>query len=773
MVTAMAVRGGAGIKRLAACAGPLAFSLLVAVGMALGAASPAAAQTATVKIALPTALTGSGQFAGRALMEAVRFAVDEANAETDQPRVVVQVVDDRSTEEGAREAARQIAAGDALVVVGPNLTVASLAAVSLVPTAHGDDITKNATSFRTVISTGEIGVAQANYLYHVLGGRRAIVLYKDNGYGQPFAAGVKRVADRLDMRVSYHPFTSAGEREALARAAAAEPGNPAILLGMTFEDAVPTLVTLRRAHASGIIFGTATMARAAFSDLFADQPEYRRDPGFFTDGVYAVSPVILDSANAETLAFAARYAARTGQEPSWEGVQGYEVTRLAVAAARAVVNSSATSNLAVQRAAVLAYLRALNGPAHAGAGLAGPLWFTPERTRQQAGRIGRFHGNLFESAPLQLVPARNPEASEIADGTVLDLGSGQFARRQQVVYTGLYINEISRLDIAASQFSADLYLWVRYPRDAGQNAADPTDIDFPDLVRGSSDGKTLAAQGDIDDGTTYRLWRMRGDFKNDFDLHHFPADRQTLSVRLFNSHAASERVVYVQDRRTAAVAAATPVAKTASTAIASAAVAGEAPPVNGVRGVDLLGGVAAGNAFRKLTQWEPDWAGERRDNLVTHSALGDPRLVGVEGTRELSGFSLSIEVRRRVVSTLAKSLLPLGLMALIMFSSLYFPPALVKEKVTVAITAALSGAVLLAAVNAQLGSIGYIIAVEYGFYIFFLLCLLCVVSVLTAERLRAVGRQPAAALVERSGRYVYQLAVAATVATAWIIAARW
>ena len=40
-------------------------------------------------------------------------------------------------------------------------------------------------------------------------------------------------------------------------------------------------------------------------------------------------------------------------------------------------------------------------------------------------------------------------------------------------------------------------------------------------------------------------------------------------------------------------------------------------------------------------------------------------------------------------------------MALIMYASLYFPVALVKEKITVAITGALSGAVLLASINAS------------------------------------------------------------------------
>jgi branched-chain amino acid transport system substrate-binding protein len=103
-------------------------------------------------------------------------------------------------------------------------------------------------------------------------------------------------------------------------------------------------------------------------------------------------------------------------------------------------------------------------------------------------------------------------------------------------------------------------------------------------------------------------------------------------------------------------------------------------------------------------------------------------------------------------------------MTLITFASLFFPAALVKEKVTVAITGALSGAVLLAASNAQLGSIGYTVAVEYVFYAFFMLALLCVVSVLAAERLCAAGRARSAGAVEWSTRGAYAAATAVVIA---------
>jgi ABC-type branched-subunit amino acid transport system substrate-binding protein len=756
----------------------LTWAVLVALAAATTPLSlrAAAAQGTDLKIAVAAPLTGSLSIFGAPVLDAVRLAVDETNAQGQGPRIVVEPHDDHGSNDDARAIARELVGGDALAVIGPTLTTASIAAgpiyaegglVSLVPTAHGDTVTDSATTFRPVVSTSEMGEALADYLHYVLGGKRAVVIFRDNGFGRPLAAGFKRAADRFGIVTEEHGYQAVPELEKLAAAAAGAPEKPAIILGMLNDDAVPALVALRRRGNQGDVLAPDAIAQESFNAMFSGQPEYASDPGFFTEGVYAVSPMIIDSANAETLAFADRFRARYRRDPSFVEVQGYDAARLAIAAVQAAAH--AANDLTARRAAVRAHLASLDSPATAIPGLTGPLWFKPDRGRDQPIRVGRFHAALFESAPIQLVPVPRPDASEITSGAVVAIGSGHYARRQRVVYTGIYLNEVPRIDIAQSRFTADFYVWLRFARFAGPGAADPTDIDFSDLARGTSDGKLAAAQGELDDGTTYRLWRMRGDFKNDFDLHHYPADRQTLSIRFFNGRAASDRVVYVQDRRSAGKS--VRVLATRAASLGGAAWADDAPRPD--PDTPALGALVAPNAFRNLTQWEPQRASERRDVLVTASALGDPRLVGLERMRELSGFNLSVDVRRKVVATLAKTLLPLGLMALIMFASLYFPHALVKEKVTVAITAALSGAVLLTSINSQLGSIGYIIAIEYGFYIFFGLCLLCIVAVLSAERLRAVGRQSAAAVVDRTGRYVYLFVLISTVAAASLMASQW
>ena len=763
----------------------------VAIGACAIVVPPAHAQPQTVKIAAQLSVSGVRGILGGPALEGAQLAVEEANASGQTPKIELAVYDDATDPDRGRELAGQIVASDALVVVGPASTVMALASgpiyaqaglVALGTTVTGDNVTLNATFYRSAFSTSDGGEAFAAYLRYVLGNMRAAVIFKDDGYGRQFAAGFTNAALGLGIATRQYAYKDVPEAEQAAREAAADPARPAFILGSdTATEGVPVLLTLRRLGVKAPILAGVTFAADSFADYFADLPEERQKRGAITDGLYAETAMLFDSANAETIAFVERFRARFGKAPVYATAQGYEAARVAIAAARsaaattgagASAGASASAVVQARRDAVHDFMYKLNGPANAVPGLNGPIWFTPDGGREQALRIGRFQDGVLLSAPSQLVPVRNPDPAETASGAVVDVGYGHYARRQQVVYAGVYLNEITRMDIAQSRFTGDFYLWMRFARGpgAGPGAADPTQIDFPDLIRGTSDGKLLAAQRDLPDGTTYRLWRLRGDFKNDYDLHHYPDDRQTLAIRFFNANAATDRIVYAADQRS--YGAGSGVLPEGTGAAPSDGIVHAAQAAPGVAN-EALNSAFAPDAFRNLTQWEALRVLERRDSLVTKSALGDPGLVGLERVRELSGFNVTVDVRRRVVATLAKTLLPLGLMALIMYASLYFPVALVKEKITVAITGALSGAVLLVAINNQLGNIGYVIAVEYGFYAYFTLCLLCIVAVLLAERLRMAGRQQTAVAVERSGRYVFLLGLVGTVAAGVVCYLQW
>jgi hypothetical protein len=296
---------------------------------------------------------------------------------------------------------------------------------------------------------------------------------------------------------------------------------------------------------------------------------------------------------------------------------------------------------------------------------------------------------------------------------------------------------------------------MRFVENAGPISFEPSDIRFAGLSGGSFNRASPSEQRQMVDGTTYRLWHVEGEVRNEFDLRRFPFDSQILRLSFYNSRADADRVVYVLDRGS----------------LHSGGRQTLLPNADDDLGANATSGsVVAPTAFRQLTQWMPVWASERRENLVTDSPLGYRYASGTGRSRELSGFVVELDLQRRALATASKNLLPLIIMTIIMFASLYFPPALVKEKVTVAITAALSGAVLLTSINTQLGNLGYTILAEYVFYVFFALSLLCILSVLSAERLRVAGAKDRALRIERWTRAGFvSTVVAVLLGAGWVV----
>src|SRR5271166_2248204 len=204
----------------------------VAIGVAATLASPVATSAETLKVAATFSLTGPNVTSGVPVLDAVRLAIEEANASGDGPRIDLDTNDDRSNDDGAREAARRIAASDALVVIGPGSTTSASVAgpiyanaglAAIVPYAAGTGGPASPIMFRAIFSTHDMGEALAHYPRHVLGGTRAVVIFRENGYGRPIATGFGRVAEQLGITVAYHTFTKPEEAAEFARQAAADP----------------------------------------------------------------------------------------------------------------------------------------------------------------------------------------------------------------------------------------------------------------------------------------------------------------------------------------------------------------------------------------------------------------------------------------------------------------------------------------------------------------------------------------------------------------------
>ncbi|WP_018616603.1 hypothetical protein [Segetibacter koreensis] len=115
----------------------------------------------------------------------------------------------------------------------------------------------------------------------------------------------------------------------------------------------------------------------------------------------------------------------------------------------------------------------------------------------------------------------------------------------EVAKVGVLFVNISELDMSDNSFHADFYLWCRW-----KGTINPLkNIEFSNLEDEWSFSDTDLHDSAIllKDSFYYNSFHVRGKFTHNFKLHHYPFDKQEISIQLKNSIYTSDELVYSAD----------------------------------------------------------------------------------------------------------------------------------------------------------------------------------------------------------------------------------
>ena len=121
-----------------------------------------------------------------------------------------------------------------------------------------------------------------------------------------------------------------GSMDGALDAAAQEPGPGVIVVGAAPDFSADIVKALRRHGIKGTIITSQGAARESYLQNFANEPEEKAHPGFFSENLYAASSLMFDSAGVAAQAFAADYKAKAGTSPSWVAGGAYDAARLMI-----------------------------------------------------------------------------------------------------------------------------------------------------------------------------------------------------------------------------------------------------------------------------------------------------------------------------------------------------------------------------------------------------------------------------------------------------------
>lgn len=540
-----------------------------------------------IHIAFVGPLSGSGAPEGTALLQSVKLYIDEVNRNggVNGRQIVLDEYDDQNTPIKAKEQALEIVKqNQAVAVIGHYYSSCSLSAGEVYQQSEIPAITPGSTNvkvtednpwyFRTIFHDDLQGRFMANYLKKVLQYNTVTIIHHDDAYGKDLARAFKDTFQNLGAEVK-HEYKFQGNDanltwtlQQIVDDLATQKDTGFIFLGTYALEGVELVRLLKDKGIKNPIIVPAAFDSKTFQEGFDNYPEEKKNPGYYTNGIYITTPLIFDTANEKAQKFKEEYQAKYQEEANLRTPFAYDAAMLLISAIKNTGITGQPPTIQDDRKTIREYLAKIDNSSEAIEGTTGYNYFNDKGDAQKTVAMGVYKNNNIISALVQLQSVRNPNEIQNLDkateeGRVIDIDE-QYFYKTNVVYVGVKINEITDFDLENLTFIVDFYLWFRFqgnikPQDIEfLNAVEPFDLepDKPTLVNTitatTPDTKETTPPArlikvETQDQITHRLYRIKSNFKADFLPTNYIFNQHSLGVSFRHRDLTRNNLIYVTD----------------------------------------------------------------------------------------------------------------------------------------------------------------------------------------------------------------------------------
>ncbi|MDM8523241.1 ABC transporter substrate-binding protein [Desulfococcaceae bacterium HSG8] len=523
----------------------------------------------TMYIAFAGPLSGK---AGKIMTQAIQLYFDEINDKGGirEKKLVLDMFDDQNNADMAKQSALKMAEQNrALAVIGHWYSSCSISAggvykIYKIPavtpgSVHPDVARDNDWYFKTIYSINTPGMFLAYYIKKVMQNDSAYVIHEDGIYSS-LSSIFKETAREvdLDVRGSWefkvsHAKLNRRLRDIVSELQAKKDSTSIIVLSVQAPEGVKIIKLLKDAGIENPVIGPSSFSEETFLNGFRKFPKEQQEPGYYTDGIYVMTPLIFDTANQEARRFRETYKARYREEPDWSAAFAYDAAKVIVKAIQQGDIQGRPDTLSDDRKKIRDYLANLTSAKSAVEGTTGLNYFNEYGDAQKPVSIGVYKHNEIISVLTQLRTARNinkisdTEAADAAD-RIISVGD-TYMYKTQIVYTGMDIRKISDLDLDGLTCKMDGYLWFR----CKSTTLDVGDIEFLNAVmpiETDNSAQKVSFQlvrEKIGSHQAYRLYNFKGQFKVDFHRVQHAFGLHSLGVSFRHRDITADNLIYVVD----------------------------------------------------------------------------------------------------------------------------------------------------------------------------------------------------------------------------------
>ena len=515
----------------------------------------------TLQIAVVGAFSGTAKAKGQKMLNGVKLYIDEVNRQggLNGRTIKLRIFDDHNDRKKAMQIAERIAAdkeiflvlghlaGDTSKVAGSIYKKYNIPVITA--SAKLNDITnKNEWYFRTIANHSTQSEFLITYVNKILKFKSGCIIYNHkSAFGLSLMRSFTKRAQELGMNIKkkfpYDPKSktlhSDLQRIVTQIRSINEPG--AIFLATDVSESI-TLISLLKSSGAYTFIGHDHMAMDTYADKFAKFPMETTQPGYYSDGIYAVSSFIPEIANTKGQLFQQTYVRAYDSKPDWLAACYYDAAFLAVETLKRA--EPMPGFIRRSRREIKEILAGMRTPEDGVAGITGFLYFNNQGDASPPPFIGFFNKQKFIPAFSQYVLQPGGQKNDdtfkkVVKGDLVLLGSN-LLKEARIVYCGMELNHISHLKLKDSSYNADFYLWFRYKGDFNPqniiilNARDPIKL-----------GQPLSSVKIKD--MTVEAYHIKGTFQNIFDLHDFPFLKLQLKINFRHNTYTRDQLIYAVD----------------------------------------------------------------------------------------------------------------------------------------------------------------------------------------------------------------------------------
>ncbi|MEM9271507.1 MAG: ABC transporter substrate-binding protein [Cyanobacteria bacterium P01_F01_bin.143] len=682
-------------------------------------------QTESITIAVVAPLSNTNEVVmqrGKTIVDSVKLYINQVNQHggIHGQEIKLQVYDDQFNIEVAEQVAQKIANSQAVAVIGHYSSDTSIAAgkiyqkyqmPAITSTATVDSLTDNDWYFRTVFSNKQQGKFLSNYIEYVLKAEKVYLISGDSSYSLNLSQDIeselqtfgKELIGKLQID-STEDLKNVSQKiiAQLLELKKSEQEPDVIVISSQAYQAAAIIPLIRNNNINSLILGGDSLTSLIEANVLNNDLSDPKSDNSYLIGVRATAPLIFDISGEHGLNFKHKFRRTYGYLPTWIAACNYDATGAVIKAISNIIeqnnNSFNNNNLIQQRLLVREGLKQINSNQDMIPWATREVYFDEKGDSLTPTLLGSFNHGKFISAFTQLKTIKNIDLvfnldDKLASGEIFYDGQ-QYQQKTHIIYTGIDINEISRIDEKNSSYLMDFYLWFRY-----KGNVNPDDIEFTnyDVERLDSGEKLTLGEPIIrgeERGVKFMVYRVKADFYERFDFHHYPFDIQSLSVRFHHNNLTKNRLIYVMD-------------------------------LVGMR--DKNPKLAREN-FNKnqvlgnITDWKVQKVAFFQDTYTNSSSLGYRRFLDTNTKIRYSRFNAVVDIQRAIVSFSIKNLLPLCFFIVVAYAILFLP----HEDISVDPISGLLLAVVfyhLSLLESLPDGVGYVIVLDYAFYLaYFVFC---------------------------------------------------